>query len=130
MSDKERNPPPDRDDVEAAAEAIVESVLENWRHVDEALGPDFRNRLLAGFDDHRRRRRRKPSLSLFADALGWRALARPATAALVLAAVCGAGFVAGAEATADDAQVYAEIDAAFDESFDLSEENGSWAEEL
>ncbi len=95
------------------------------------LEPDdaFRAELLAGFDVRSRRARSRISLSLFADAFGWRGLSRPVAAFSLLAGVCATGFVAGASATPGDRETYAALAEAFDQSFDLNVENANWAEE-
>jgi hypothetical protein len=89
----------------------------------------FQSGLLHGFDAHVRRKNNALSLSLFADAFGWRALARPLAAASLLAGICTTGFVAGAAASPSDGDTYAELSAAFDQSFNLSEDTVSWAKE-
>jgi hypothetical protein len=89
----------------------------------------YRARLLADFDAQRRASRTRPAFTLFADAFGWRALARPLASAGMLAGLCATGFIAGAVASANDGEAYAALSEAFDQSFDLSEENASWAEE-
>ncbi len=112
-------------ETDEAARAIVDAVIADWREqdrvLDEALGPDYRQRLLAGFDDFQRRRRARLSLSSFAEAFGWRALGRPLAPAGILAALCAIGFIVGASATGGGAEE--ELIAALDQSFDYSVEN-------
>ncbi len=118
-----------------------EEAMKNGRPDDAALdallasAPLFgaddacRARLLADFDAQRRASRTRLAFTLFADAFGWRALARPLASAGMLAGLCVSGFIAGAAASANDGEAYAALSEAFDQSFDLSEENASWAEE-
>lgn len=104
--------------VRARAEAIVAEALAHMREVDDVLGPELRARILAGFDDFHRRRRARLSLQSFAEAFGWRALARPRAAAALLAGLCAIGFFAGA-AVGDAGDV--ELAAALDQSFGAAE---------
>lgn len=89
----------------------------------------FRSQLLADFDAQRRTAQTRPAFALFAVAFGWRALARPLASAGMLAGLCATGFIAGAAASPNDAETYAALSEAFEQSFDLTEENASWAEE-
>lgn len=119
MTDTEKSPA----EIDAAAQRIVDLVFEGMREQDrvlsEALGPDFRERLLAGFDDFERKRRTRLTLTSFAEAFGWRALGRPIAPAGILGALCAIGFVAGASANgAPDA----DLSAALDQSFSYSAE--------
>lgn len=112
------------EDVDAAAQRIVDLVIEDMREQDrvlsEAMGPDFRAKLLASFDDFQRKRRARLSLGAFADAFGWKALGRPFAPAGILGALCAIGFVAGASASngAD-----ADLAAALDQSFSYQAES-------
>lgn len=115
--------------TDAMMDALLADLLADVRRVDEIVGPGFRERLLASFDDHQRRRRNRLSLSLFADAFGWRALSRPLASAGILAGLCATGFIAGAAASPSDRETYAELAASLDQSFGYSEEDASWAEE-
>jgi hypothetical protein len=119
MTDKRQTP----EEIEAAAQRIVDLVFEGMREQDrvlsEALGPDFRARLLAGFDDFQRKRRTRLTLSSFAEAFGWKALGRPIAPAGILGALCAIGFVAGASA---NGAADADLSAALDRSFSYSAE--------
>lgn len=119
--------PAGRDD--GAVDAMLEEVFRQSRSHAEIPGMEFKARLLASYDEHRRRARNRFSSALFADAFGWRALARPLAAAGVLSGVCAAGYVAGAAASPGGVQTYAEFAAEFGQSFDLAEEDSAWAEE-
>lgn len=114
---------------DAMLDAMLDDLLADARLVDDIVGPDFKARLIASFDDHQRRRRNRAAFTLFADAFGWRALARPLASAGILAGVCATGFIAGAAASPSDSETYAELAASLDQSFGFSEENASWAEE-
>lgn len=103
------------DFVRRRADAIIEEVLARWRDSDAVASPDFKARLLAAFDDYQRRR--SSPFALLAEAVGWRALARPVAAGGVLAGLLAAGYVAGAAAAPGDSAAYAELAAAIDESF-------------
>lgn len=113
----------------AAIDALLDDVFRQSRSLQEIPGMEFKDGLLASYDAYMRRRKNRLSLALFADAFGWRALARPLGAAAMLGGLCVAGFVAGAAASPGEAQTYAELSSAFEQSFALTEENGSWAEE-
>lgn len=130
MTDETDDRPDESGSTDAMMDALLADLLADARRVDEIVGPGFRERLLASFDDHQRRRRRnRLSLSLFADAFGWRALSRPLASAGILAGLCATGFIAGAAASPGDRETYAELAASLDQSFGYSEEDASWAEE-
>lgn len=112
-----------------AIDALLDDVFRQSRSLQEIPGMEFKDGLLASYDAYMRRRRNRLSLTLFADAFGWRALARPFGAAAMLGSLCVAGFIAGAAASPGEAETYAELSSAFEQSFALTEENGSWAEE-
>jgi hypothetical protein len=114
-------PPDDADDAKLDALLSLSRPLE----ADSA----FQSSLLHGFDARTRRKGARKLLTIFAEALGWRALARPMAAASLLAGICMTGFVAGAAASPSDGETYAELSAAFDQSFNLSEDTVSWAKE-
>lgn len=107
---------------------MIDDAFRRMREENDEPGTEFKARLLSGFDDVQRRRNRL-SLSTFADAFGWRALARPLGAAGFLASVCVSGFLAGAVAAPADSGAYDELAAAFDQSFALTEEGDQWVEE-
>lgn len=113
--------PDDTDDAKLDALLSLSRPLE----ADSA----FQSSLLHAFDARARRKNERLSLTVFAEAFGWRALARPMAAASILAGICTTGFVAGAAASPNESDTYAELSAAFDQSFDLSEDIGSWARE-
>ncbi len=115
--------------MRARAEAMVDAALAHLREVDAILGPDLAARLLSDYDTHQRRRRERLSLASFADAFGWRALARPIAAAGLLGSLCAGGFIAGAAATTGGADAYAELSTAIDQSLDFTGEDASWAAE-
>lgn len=108
-------------------DAALDALLAAAPHF--AADDAFRARLLKDFDARRRAVRTRRTFTLFADAFGWRALARPLASAGMLAGLCVTGFVAGAAAAPNDGETYAALSEAFDQSFDLTEENASWAEE-
>jgi len=108
---------------------VIDDVFRQSRGHAAVPGMEFKAMLLNSYDDAQRRRRNRLSLSLFADAIGWRALSRPMAAAALLGSVCTAGFIAGVAGAPGDAGAYAELAAAFDQSFSLTEENDLWAEE-
>ena len=112
-----------------AIDALLDDVFRQSRGLTEIPGMEFKDGLLASYDAYIRRRKNRLSLALFADAIGWRALARPFAAAAALGGVCVAGFIAGAAASPGEAETYAELSSAFEQSFALTEENASWAEE-
>ncbi len=130
MTEFKREPQKPGETDDEAAEIIVSEALKYLKLVDETISPEVVARLLASYDDHQRKRKNRLSLSLFADAFGLRILARPLAAAGALASLSAAGFVAGAAtASSGDAQTYAELASAFDQSYVVNEENGLWAEE-
>ena len=100
----------------------------------EAAPPaGFEGRLLDGYDAAMRARRDNPFKAI-ADAVGWRALARPwapaglAAATVALGAFTGALTATGAAGVRDDeAMTY--LSAALEPSFGLTEEALSWAEQ-
>jgi hypothetical protein len=108
---------------------VIDDVFRQSRGHAAVPGMEFKAMLLGSYDELQRRRRNRLSLALFADAIGWRALSRPMAAAALLGSVCTAGFIAGVAGAPDDAGAYAELAAAFDQSFSLTEENDLWAEE-
>ncbi|MEK7266358.1 MAG: hypothetical protein AAB227_09700 [Pseudomonadota bacterium] len=112
-----------------ALDGLVDDIFRQSRGHAEIPGMEFKAMLLTSYDDHMRRRKNRLSLSLFADAFGLRALARPLGAAAILGGLCAAGFVAGVVDTPRDTETYAELASAIDQSFALTEENGPWAEE-
>ncbi len=115
MFDSSANvPPDDMDDAKLDALLSLSRPLE----ADSA----FQSSLLHAFDARTRRRRERLSLTIFAEAFGWRALARPMAAASLLAGICMTGFVAGAAASPSDGETYAELSAAVDQSFNFSED--------
>jgi hypothetical protein len=113
-----------QEEIDAATQRIVDLVFEDMREQDrvlsEAFGPDFRERLLASFDDFQRKKRSRLSLGEFADAFGWKPLGRPFAPAGILGALCAIGFVAGASA---DSGADADLSAALDESFSYQAES-------
>jgi hypothetical protein len=119
----DQGPIANSDDANARLDAVL-SLAPRFEPDDS-----FRARLLSEFDAGRRRARSKISLMLFAEAFGWRALARPVAAFSLLAGVCATGFLAGAAAAPGDRETYAALDEAFDQSFDLNVESANWAEE-
>lgn len=112
-----------------AIDALLDDVFRQTPSLIDVPGMEFKDGLLAAYDAYMRRRKSRLSLTLFAEAFGWRALARPLAAAAALGSFCVAGFVAGAAASPGEAETYAELSSAFEQSFTLTEENGSWAEE-
>jgi hypothetical protein len=112
------------DPMKQDADNVVEAGLEALRR--QSISPDWAARLLSTYDEAQRRKRRSAA-GRIASAIGWRALARRLAAAGVLAGICAAGFVAGVAARPSDAETYAALDDAVDQSFDLSEEGASWA---
>ncbi|OFW99615.1 MAG: hypothetical protein A3E78_00520 [Alphaproteobacteria bacterium RIFCSPHIGHO2_12_FULL_63_12] len=112
-----------------ALDALLDEVFRQSRGHAAIPGMEFKSLLLSSYDEHMRRRRNRLSLALFADAFGLRALARPLGAAAFLGAVCAIGFVAGVAEAPRDTETYAELALAIDQSFALTEEVGSWAEE-
>lgn len=110
-------------------DGLLDDVFRQSRGHAAVPGMEFKALLLDSYDEHMRRRRNRLSLSLFADAFGLRALARPLGAAAVLGGICATGFVAGVAGSPRDTETYAELASAIDQSFALTEENGPWAEE-
>lgn len=110
-------------------DGLLDDVFRRPRGHAEIPGMEFKAMLLTSYDEHMRRRRTRLSLTLFADALGLRALARPLGAAAILGGLCAAGFVAGVAGSPREYETYAELASAIDQSFALTEENGPWAEE-
>ena len=127
MFDNEPPKPSAPDD--AALEAMIDDVFRQSRGGAEIPGMEFKSVALASFDAHQRRTRNRLSFSLVADAFHWRVLARPLASVGVLASLCVAGFVAGSVTASPDYETYAELDAAFSQSFDLNLEDGLWAGE-
>lgn len=128
MNDRRKNP--DRPAPGAdPLDNLIDGVFRQSRGHAAVPGMEFKAILMQSFDDVQRRRRARLSLSLIADAFGWRALSRPMAAAALLGGVCAAGFAAGAAVPAGEAAAYAEIASAFDQSFSLAEESDLWAEE-
>jgi hypothetical protein len=119
----------DKRESSDAIDALLDDVFQQSRSLTEIPGMEFKDGLLASYDAYMRRRKNRLSLALFADAIGWRALARPFSAAAALGSVCVAGFIAGAATPSGEAQTYAELSSAFEQSFALNEENASWAED-
>ena len=122
-NDPQKPAPPD----DAALEAMIDDVFRQSRGGAEIPGMEFKSMALASFDAHQRRIRNRVSFSLFADAFRWRLLARPLASVGVLASLCVAGFVAGSVTASPDYETYAELDAAFSQSFDFNQEDGIWA---
>lgn len=115
----------DRDDLPARADALIAETFASMRADDRRLPPELAARLLADYDRHQRRRRDRLSLRLFADAFGWRALARPVAAASVIASLLAGGFVAGAAAAPSPS---AELASALAQSFGAAGEDAWDAE--
>lgn len=106
-----------------AADRIIDDALGDMRIADAAPDDAFRALALAGFDAFARARRKKRlSLDLFADAFGWRALARPLAAASLLLTAGAAGVIAGAATPENDNALYAELSDAFDQDYGFVEE--------
>lgn len=124
-NDPQRPAPPN----DAALEAMIDDVFRQSRGRGEIPGMEFKAMALASYDAHQRRARNQLSFSLFADAFQWRLLGRPLASIGVLASLCAAGFVAGSITASPDYETYAALDAAFSQSFDLSQEDGIWVEE-
>ena len=110
-------------------DALLDDVFLTPNKQAEDPGAEFKAKLLDSYDAHMRGRKNRLSLSLFADALGFRALARPLAAAASLGGICAAGFVAGVAAPFGDNSSYAELASAIDQTFAYAEEAETWAEE-
>ena len=108
-----------REEMQALAKAL---------RAEDSSQPDsaFRERALAGFDAEIRRRRRAFSLQAFADALGWRAIARPAAPALLAASAVIAGFAVGLVSRGANEEAYAYFASAYDEAFSDNGEEPLW----
>ena len=107
---------------DAAAARIVVDAIKDLRRRDQSIGADISARLIAGFDAHMRARRNRVSLQLFADAFGWRALARPMAATGLLVMIGAGGLFAGIATPEDDTSIYADLSDALDQSFANDEE--------
>lgn len=140
MKDDPGKDEPKRSDIEIKAylgprtarrdplDAAIESAFQSARREGEPH-LEMKSALLASYDAFQRRKRNRISLSLFADAFGLSALARPAGAAALMSAICVAGFAAGAASGAGRDDTYTEIAMAFDQSFAFTAEDASWAGE-
>ncbi|MCB2096506.1 MAG: hypothetical protein KDE05_02645 [Parvularculaceae bacterium] len=104
------------------ADRMIDEALADMRIADAAPDDAFRSLALAGFDAFARARRKRLSLDLFADAFGWRALARPLAAASLLLTFGAAGVIAGAATPEADNALYAELSDAFDQDYGFVEE--------
>lgn len=125
--DENAREPTGRD--EESVEAMLDELFKGTQRLRDIPDMEFKSLLLADYDALQQRRRKRLSLALFAEALGWRALSRPIAAAGLLAGLSISGFIAGAAAAPGESATFAELSVALDRSFDYSEESVPWAEE-